>query len=77
MGLVINSAALVRRLTNAFDNTIPSRAWEVRLAQNTGGLEWVERTFSGEIVHTVEPQTDWFRRFRSGFMSVMPIEWLL
>ena len=78
MGLVIDSASLAQRLSNAFDTVIPISAWEVRLGQNGAGLEWVERTSSGgQTVYAVEPATDWFRRFRSGFMAIMPIEWLL
>ena len=77
MGLVIDSSALAQRLAQAFDTTIPHRSWQVRLGTDGTGLEWVERTDAGEKVYTTEPETSWWRRFRAGFMAVMPIEWLL
>jgi putative cardiolipin synthase len=77
MGLVIDSTALAQRLARAFDTTIRERSWQVRLGKDGTDLEWVERTDSGEMVYTTEPDTSWWRRFRAGFMAVMPIEWLL
>jgi putative cardiolipin synthase len=77
MGLVIESADLARRLANAFDTVVPQRSWQVRLAQEGGGLEWIDRTTGQDIVHRTEPETTWWRRFRSRFMAIAPIEWLL
>ncbi len=76
MGLVIDSAALAERLAQAFDTTIRARSWQVRLAKDGHGLEWIDRG-AGETVYTTEPQTSWWRRFRASFMAVMPIDWLL
>ncbi len=77
MGLVIDSPALAQRLAQAFDTSIRERSWQVRLAKDGAGLEWVDHTAAGETVYTTEPETNWWRRFRTGFMAVMPIDWLL
>jgi putative cardiolipin synthase len=76
MGLVIDSAALAERLANAFETVILVRSWKVRLAKDGSGLEWVDLT-ADESIYTTEPETSWWRRFRTDFMSIMPIEWLL
>jgi putative cardiolipin synthase len=77
MGIVVDSAALAGELAAAFDTTIPRAAWEVRLASDGQGLEWVERTASGERRYASEPATSWIKRSGVQFLSVLPIEWLL
>jgi putative cardiolipin synthase len=76
MGLVIDSPTLARRLSTAFDEAVPTLAYEVRLAPD-GGLEWIERTADGLVRHTTEPQTSWWLRSRVEFLQQLPIEWLL
>jgi len=77
MGLVISSPSLARSLAAAFDSTIPQVAYEVRLASDGDGLEWIERSPAGEKRHTTEPGTTAWRRLGVGAMSLLPIEWLL
>jgi putative cardiolipin synthase len=76
MGLVIGSPELAARVSTAFRGRIPAAAYEVQLTPN-GELEWTERTASGEIVHRKEPGTSGWRRFSVGFLSLLPIDWLL
>ena len=71
MGVVVESARLATRLSGALDTLLPHDAYEVRLADNN--LEWAD----GEARHTSEPSAGWLRRFWIGFLSILPIEWLL
>jgi cardiolipin synthase C len=77
MGLVIGSPALAQRLAGFFDADVPKVAYEVRLAPDGGGLEWVERTAAGEVRHDADPGTSWLLRREIDLLSILPIEWLL
>ena len=77
MGVVIDSAPLAALLSEALDTRIPDDAYEVRLAADGRGLEWVERTGGGEVVHTTEPRTRWPQRAWVGLLALLPIERLL
>ncbi len=77
MGLVIDSPALAQGLAGTFDTAVPRIAYEVRLAPDGRGLEWVEQTAAGEARYDTEPGTSWFLRSKVDFMSILPIEWLL
>jgi len=76
MGLLIESAALAGRLSAAFGTSIPERAYEIRMRPD-GDLEWIERLPSGEIRHETEPGVGAMRRAWLGFLSLLPIDWLL
>ncbi len=76
MGLVISSPLLAGRLAEFFERVVPLSAYEVRLRED-GGMEWIERTDSGEARHTTEPGAGWFRRFSVGVLSALPIDWML
>ena len=54
----------------------PERAYQVML-NDDGDLYWVEQRGEGEILHTEEPYTGWWKRFGVSVLSVLPIEWLL
>jgi putative cardiolipin synthase len=77
MGLVIDSPKLAHGMAEAFDTSAPMVAYEVRLAPDGNGLEWIERTTSGVERYTTEPSTGWLKRFGVQVMSLLPIEWLL
>ncbi len=76
MGLVIDSPAMAQRLRAFFDTELPLLAYEVRL-NGDSSLQWIERTADGEKVHDKEPGTSAWRRAAVGFLSILPIEWLL
>ena len=77
MGLVIDSPTLARALAEAFDTIVPLAAYEVRLAPEGRGLEWIERSAAGEKRYDTEPETTWLLRAKVEFLSILPIEWLL
>jgi putative cardiolipin synthase len=72
MGVVVESAPLAARLASALDSGLARDAYELRLAAN-GELEWLD----GELRHTSEPGAGVFKRLWIGFLSLLPIEWLL
>ncbi len=75
MGVVLQSPTLAGRLSQVFDGKILDNAYEVRLAAE--GLQWVDRTPAGESIHTSEPGSTGWKRFQSGFFSLLPVEWML
>ena len=77
MGLVIGSPMLAGRLAELFERTVPLEAYEVRLREGGDGLEWIERTASGEKRHETEPGAGWFRRAAVALLSTLPIDWML
>ena len=76
MGLMIDSAALGRRLAAVLEERVPRVAYEVRIAAD-GSLEWIDRSAGGETRQGSEPETGLLRRAWIWFLSVLPIEWLL
>ena len=78
LGVVVESAALAGRLGATFDTVVPQRAYEVRLAPDGDGLQWIERSASGEEKrHDHDPETGALKRLGAQILSVLPIEWLL
>jgi putative cardiolipin synthase len=76
MGIVIRSPALAQRIADVFDRAIPGRAYEPRL-DASGGLFWIEQRDGAEVRHDIEPGTAWWQRLAVGFLSLLPIDWLL
>lgn len=76
MGVVLSSPALAERLSRIFDGGILRDAYEVRLAPD-GTLQWLDRAPDGETVHASEPGSTGWKRFEAGFMSLLPVEWML
>ena len=72
MGVVIESASLAARLSSALDDALPRDAYEVRLSEQ-GQLQWL----SEGKVSSAEPGAGFFRSLWIGFLSLLPIEWLL
>ncbi len=77
MGIVLDSASLASRLSDLFANTIPREQYEVRLAGDREGLEWIEQTADGPVTHRGSPETGLLRRAWIRFLSIWPIDWLL
>ena len=77
MGVLIESRTLAQRLAAAFDDSVPSAAYEVRLRADGQGLEWIERSATGETRYDTEPGTSWTARGKVDLLSILPIEWLL
>jgi putative cardiolipin synthase len=77
MGILIDSPTLAGRLADGFDDVVPKAAYEVRFAPGGEELEWVERTPAGDKVYATEPETGALRRGWVGFLTLLPIDWLL
>jgi cardiolipin synthase C len=77
MGVVLDSAPLASRLSDMFKREIERSTYEVRLAGDGPGVEWVEQTPAGEVVYKSAPETGLLRRFWVGLLAILPIEWLL
>ena len=75
LGVVIESPKLAAEVSNTLDRDLDQAAYEVVIKGS--GLEWVERTGQGEIRYDKEPKTTFWQRFGVGFMSILPIDWLL
>lgn len=73
LGFIIDSPTLAARIDDAFENDIPSTAYEVRL-DDRGRLYWLERRGDEEIRHTIEPDTRWWQRLTVWLLSLLPIE---
>lgn len=77
MGVVVESAALAGQLSTALDRDFLRSAYEVRLTADQRSIEWIERSEAGEVRHRSTPETGVLRRSWIGFLSLLPIEWLL
>jgi putative cardiolipin synthase len=77
MGIVMDSPSLASRLSERFDSGFPGMAYEVRLATDRSGLEWVDRSGQSATRTTSEPGAGWLRRQWIRFLSILPIERLL
>jgi putative cardiolipin synthase len=77
LGVVFGSPVLGEQLGRAFETQVRQHAYEVRLTDDKRDLVWIERTPSGEKRYDSEPGTSVFRRMSVGFLSILPIEWLL
>lgn len=75
-GLVIDSPAMARAMSDAFESVIPTRSYEVRLDAE-GDLEWIELRGDERIVHGEEPGVTLWQRLVVAMLSVLPIDWLL
>ena len=58
-------------MSDALDRDLPRDAYEVRLVEEK--LQWID----GNVRHMSEPGAGWLRRIWIGFLSLLPIEWLL
>lgn len=76
MGFVIDSAELAQRITDAFERTIPQRAYEVRQS-DAGKVYWIERRDGALLRREEEPGATFWRTAWISLLARLPIEWLL
>jgi cardiolipin synthase C len=76
LGFVIDSPEIARQISAAFSDRIPDIAYEVKLS-DTGSLYWVENRDEKQIRYDSEPHASLWRRASVGFLSLLPIDWLL
>ncbi len=80
LGFLIESPALAGGLHDLFDRPeegVARIAYEVRLADDGKALRWIERTASGDVVHSVEPGTGPLQRAILWALALLPLDWLL
>ena len=76
LGFVIESAELAATAETVFAEKVPAIAYEVELTGN-GDMVWIEQQGGARITHTTEPGTGFIERAWIGFLSLLPIEWML
>jgi putative cardiolipin synthase len=77
MGVVLDSVTLATRLAEVFERDVPRLAYEVRLADDGQSLVWIDRGDGGEVRLGSAPEVGVLKRMWTGFLSLLPIEWLL
>ena len=68
------------QVADAFDHSVMAQAYQVELSggEGAGSLRWLSQDAQGQpVVDTTEPGTSWRQRAGVGFLSLLPIEWLL
>ncbi len=77
LGLVIQSPSLARQLHREFDELVPQISFEAILGPGGRGIQWVEQTPQGEVLHRSEPRAGLLRRFNVSLLKLLPLDWLL
>jgi len=77
MGVMIEDPRLADLLSDWVDRAPQTVAYEVILAPDGHGLEWIELTGQGEIRYRKEPKVGFFKRLYVKFLGWLPIEPLL
>lgn len=75
MGFVIDSPRVAGQLSTTLRESMPERAYEVRLEE--GKLVWIERSGGRTRRHEEEPNTTVWQRTGVRILSYLPIDWLL
>jgi putative cardiolipin synthase len=75
MGVVLESPALARTLSDAARDVFLRNAYELRLEGDN--VVWIEHTAAGEVRHAKTPGVGLLRNLWIGFLSLLPIEHLL
>ncbi|MDQ2819226.1 MAG: phospholipase D family protein [Pseudomonadota bacterium] len=76
MGLVIDSPAMARQLSDSFLKNLTERAYQVKLAPD-GSLYWIGTQKGVETRYDTEPGTTFLQRVGVKVLSWLPIDWLL
>jgi putative cardiolipin synthase len=76
MGLVVDSPAMARQLSDSFNRNMTERAYEVKLAPD-GSLYWIGTQKGVVTRYDVEPGTTFLQRLGVTVLSWLPIDWLL
>jgi putative cardiolipin synthase len=75
LGFLIESPVLAAAMADAFEASVPQRAYTLRLHE--GRLQWLEQQGAGVVVHDQEPNASAWTRLAVWFLSLLPIESLL
>ena len=72
MGVFFESPGHAKMMSKAFDEKGLIKAYRVELKDDQ--LEWVTLENGKKVSYDVEPDTSWWKRFSTGFLSVFVIE---
>ena len=73
--LIIHSPELAIMVADDIeDNMKPGNSWQVFLNQEEGGLVWKAGPGAQDQQYDHEPETSLWRRFKSGFFALFPLE---
>jgi len=73
MGMAVKSDELAGSMARSIHDSLPDIAYELQLSER-GRLQWLLQAAGGQEVITTEPQTTWWRRFKTKLLSFLPIE---
>ena len=73
MGMVVESDELAGSMAESILASLPDIAYKLQLSEK-GRLQWRLQAASGDELITTEPQTTWWRRFKTRLLSFLPIE---
>ncbi|WP_286979214.1 phospholipase D family protein [Pseudomonas sp.] len=76
LGFVIDSPHLAQRMQVAFDRDLRQFAYQLKLDEQ-GNIIWLEQDADRQIIHTKEPGSSLWSRSMVGFLSILPIDWML
>jgi putative cardiolipin synthase len=75
IGLMISSPELALQVIEFMEEgTQPENSYKVKLDKGTRKLSWITRDGEDQKVYHHDPATSWWRRFKSGFVRILPIE---
>jgi putative cardiolipin synthase len=84
MGIVFESSKLAGGIADWFDDNRRRLAYELAvrhplpaeagIANNTGGLEWIDHTADGDTRWTRDPETSALKRLLVRLLGLLPIE---
>lgn len=73
--LIINSPELANKVTSDIEeNMKPGNSWQVLPNDKEGGLVWKAGSGEQDQQYSHEPETSFWKRFKSGFFSLFPLE---
>ena len=72
MGVFFETPRYAQMMADNFDEQLLTRAYRIDL--NDGDLAWVTLEDGKEVTFDVEPETSWWTRFKTGFLSIFVIE---
>ena len=55
-----------------FDKNVDEAAYQLALQDDE--VVWLDKTKDQTIVHEVQPETSWWRRFNLSFYKILPVE---
>lgn len=73
MGMAVDSAELAGPMMTSILESLPDMAYKLQLSDKRK-LQWRLTTSSNDEIITTEPQTNWWRRFKTKLLSFLPIE---